>query len=187
MSNWSLQRRSPPGLAVVTAAILLASTGSAVAAKLITSSDIKDGTIRLADLSRGARIELQGGRGPQGVPGKPGASAEHDAPGGRAGSLGAVVVRYGTPVVVPKAGPVVREAFANCLPGEKAVGGGAKMTDDPSDPPLPNQAGPWHTFLIDSGPITTPDNSIPANRRLGGTSGLVTPRARSPVAQTATR
>ncbi len=50
-----LQRLLSPSLPVSIAAVVIASTGSAVAARAITSKDIKNGTIQLVDLSRGAR------------------------------------------------------------------------------------------------------------------------------------
>ena len=54
--------------------------GTATAAKLITSKDIKNGTIKLADLSAGAKKSLKGRRGPAGPAGMPGAPG---APGAR--------------------------------------------------------------------------------------------------------
>ncbi len=56
------------------AGVVLASAGTATAAKLITSKDIKDGTIKARDLSTGLRDSLgvPGPRGPQGDPGPKG-------------------------------------------------------------------------------------------------------------------
>jgi hypothetical protein len=74
-------RRPSASLVVAIAALILASTGSAVAASLITSKQIKDGTIEVKDLSKKARGSLVGNRGltgtkgdqgPQGVPGPQG-------------------------------------------------------------------------------------------------------------------
>lgn len=56
-------------VAIVT--VVLASAVSAVAAKLITSRQIKNGTIQRADLSKGVRSTLQK-RGPQGPAGAAG-------------------------------------------------------------------------------------------------------------------
>ena len=50
-------------------ALLIALSGSAVGASLITSKRIKDGTIRVADLSPGARKALRGSAGPAGPAG----------------------------------------------------------------------------------------------------------------------
>jgi hypothetical protein len=64
-------------------ALVLAMGGSAVAASLITSKQIKDGTIQLRDLSKSARAGLEGARGPQGAPGPAGAAGAPGAPGAR--------------------------------------------------------------------------------------------------------
>jgi hypothetical protein len=66
--------RQPPSAALVLAlvAVVLASAGSAVAAQMITSRQIKNGTIQRADLSKSVRSSLakRGPRGAQG-PGGP--------------------------------------------------------------------------------------------------------------------
>ena len=61
--------RVSPSLLVAIVAVVLASAGSAVAARLITSRDIRNGTIKLVDMSPAARTQLQGPRGPRGVAG----------------------------------------------------------------------------------------------------------------------
>ena len=66
--------RPSPSLMVAIAAVGIASTGSAVAASLITTKQIKNGTIQLVDISKKTREALQGGRGPQGPPGPAGAN-----------------------------------------------------------------------------------------------------------------
>jgi len=50
--------RPSPALAVAVAAVILAGVGGATAADLITSSDIKNGTIKASDLSRKVRQKL---------------------------------------------------------------------------------------------------------------------------------
>jgi hypothetical protein len=67
-----LRQRPSPALVVAVVAVLLASAGSAVAAQLITSRQIKNGTIQRADLSKSVRASLakRGPRGAQG-PGGP--------------------------------------------------------------------------------------------------------------------
>jgi hypothetical protein len=73
-------RRPSASLVVAITALILATTGSAVAASLITSKQIKDGTIEVKDLSRKARSALAakaGPSGPAGAVGQPG------APGGK--------------------------------------------------------------------------------------------------------
>jgi len=63
---------------------LLLMGGSAVGASLITSKQIKNGTIQVKDLSSKARSKLRGQRGragPQGVPGAQGQPGATGAPG----------------------------------------------------------------------------------------------------------
>jgi hypothetical protein len=48
-----------------------------------------------------------------------------------------------------------------CHPGERAVGGGVYMGDDPSDPPPPNQSAVWSTYLTLSGPVSSFGNPAP--------------------------
>jgi hypothetical protein len=77
-----LDRLTPSGSMVVALIALLAAlSGSAVAATLITSSQIKDGTIQTKDISKKARTGLKGNAGPRGVRGDVG-------PGGPAGPKG---------------------------------------------------------------------------------------------------
>lgn len=61
--------------------------GTATAAKLITSKDIKNGTIKAADLSSGAKRALKGKAGPRGATGPSGPQGAHGAqgPAGRNG------------------------------------------------------------------------------------------------------
>lgn len=65
---------------VAGACIVIASAGTAVATKAITSSDIQNGTIRLADLSKSARAKLAGVPGPPGAIGPEGPQGESGAP-----------------------------------------------------------------------------------------------------------
>jgi hypothetical protein len=82
MRRLSSNRRPSPSLLVAVAAVVLASTGSAVAAKvMITSKDIKNGTIQVADLSKSARDALSSNRGPQGAAGANGAPGANGAAG----------------------------------------------------------------------------------------------------------
>ena len=62
------------------AGMVIASAGTATAAKLITSKDIKDGTIKAKDLSPALQKRL-GGTGPQGPQGPPGPKGEPGAAG----------------------------------------------------------------------------------------------------------
>jgi hypothetical protein len=120
-----LRRRPSPGVILGIIAIVLASTGSAIAASQITSKQIKNGTIQLTDISKKARVSLEGGRGPQGGPG-PGGPAGPPGPPGPAGAT-KVVVRQGTPFSIPFG--MNGTSTASCNPGERAVGGGNTASD----------------------------------------------------------
>ena len=81
-----------PGLVIALVVLAVAATsGSAVAGSLITSKEIKNGTIKLKDMDKRARTKLkgatgpQGPQGPQGAPGQPG-PATGPAGGALAGS-----------------------------------------------------------------------------------------------------
>src|SRR5690349_12614206 len=80
--------KSSGPLAVAFLALVLAMSGSAVAASLITSKQIKDGTIQLKDISKTARAQLavagpQGPAGPSGAAGATGAQGEKGDAGAR--------------------------------------------------------------------------------------------------------
>jgi hypothetical protein len=98
-------------MAVALLALLLATAGSASATTklLITSKEIKNGTIRTTDLATGARAALRGKTGPagtQGAPGVPGAPG----PQGPQGVQG------------PKGDPGI-SAFAGTIPSGTTVRG----------------------------------------------------------------
>jgi hypothetical protein len=77
-----LSRFTPSGsLLVALVALVMATTGSAVAASLITSKQIKDGAIQTRDISKNARMQLKGERGPGGPPGAEGAPGAQGTPG----------------------------------------------------------------------------------------------------------
>jgi hypothetical protein len=74
--------RTAPVIALVAVVALVAASGGAVAASLITSAqiqdntirsrDVRNGTLKLADISSAAQTALQGSTGPQGPVGPPG-------------------------------------------------------------------------------------------------------------------
>src|SRR4051794_29077026 len=82
-------RRVSPSMLIALVAIVMATTGSAVAASLITSKQIKDGSIEVKDLSKKARATLKAAPGVAGAPGQAGAQGaqgpkgETGEPGGR--------------------------------------------------------------------------------------------------------
>jgi hypothetical protein len=95
----------------------------------VRSAEVKDRSLRLADISRGARAQLRGQRGPAGAPGPPGSSG----PGGS----GTVTVKTaaGSITAAPAEQEVLATATATCDPGQRAVGGGAS-SPDPQTPTM---------------------------------------------------
>lgn len=75
------RRRPSPALIVAIVALVVACAGTAIAANLITSSEIKNGTIKKQDLSAKLKKSLKGKRGPQGPPGEQGDPGEQGPPG----------------------------------------------------------------------------------------------------------
>src|SRR3977135_3251425 len=73
----SLRRYRPSGsMLVALLALVMATTGSAVAASLITSAQIKDGTIQTKDISKKAQTALKGKPGAAGAQGLPGSKGD---------------------------------------------------------------------------------------------------------------
>lgn len=122
-------------MAVALAALLVAMSGSAVAASLITSKQIKDGTIQTKDLSKRARSALNGVRGPagpagltgpqgpNGETGTAGAAGKDGAPG-KDGLIGSATVQrktFGT-----LADGATGTETVSCPAGQKAIGGGVR-------------------------------------------------------------
>jgi hypothetical protein len=92
MNRFRIKIKPSGSLAVAFIALLVAMSGSAVAASLITSKQIKDGTIQVKDISKTARAQLtakasaglpgpQGPAGSQGPKGDGGAQGEKGATG----------------------------------------------------------------------------------------------------------
>jgi hypothetical protein len=90
-----LRRHRPSGAMIVAIiAVVMAMGGSAVAASLITSKQIKNGTIQLVDISKKAQKSLKGkagATGPQGPvgPAGPAGAAGQTGPKGDKGDTGA--------------------------------------------------------------------------------------------------
>src|SRR3954447_8388667 len=83
-----MSRYRPSGaMLVALLALVMATTGSAVAASLITSKQIKDGTIQTKDISKKAQKALKGKAGATGAAGAAGA-AGHTGPTGAQGHKG---------------------------------------------------------------------------------------------------
>jgi hypothetical protein len=88
------RRFRPSGsMLVATLALVMATTGSAVAASLITSKQIKNGTIQTKDISKKARKALKGQRGLQGLQGVQGVQGVKGDKGDR-GDPGAIAYGF---------------------------------------------------------------------------------------------
>jgi hypothetical protein len=72
-------------IAGVVAALVSAGAATATTTLVITSAQIKNGTIKLVDMSPGARRSLRGQRGFVGAPGTTGATGATGAPGANGG------------------------------------------------------------------------------------------------------
>ena len=118
-------------IAAVVAAIVAAASGTA-ATIVVTSKNIKNGTIQTVDISAKAKRALKGNRGPrglrgaqgaQGVPGSQGAPGTPGAPGaqGPPGPVNSVYVELDSDYVVPtfpsriSAFIATGSPFAECL------------------------------------------------------------------------
>lgn len=85
--------------------LLIATAGTATAAKLITGKNIKDGSIEVKDLSSKARKALTGATGPAGAGGPAGAAGAQGPAGSPGGAGGAGT--NGTPGATGVAGPTL--------------------------------------------------------------------------------
>jgi hypothetical protein len=111
-------------IAAVVAAVVAAASGTA-ATILVTSANIKNGTIQTVDISAGAKRALKGQRGPRGLQGTPGAQGIQGPPGapGAQGSPGIQsLTRIGASIEVDP--ETFDSVTADCPAGQKAVSGG---------------------------------------------------------------
>jgi len=102
-------------VAAVVAAAVAAASGTA-ATMIVTSKNIKNGTIQTVDISAKAKRALKGNRGFQGAPGAAGAPGPQGPPGIQ--SLTKVVVSTPVPPMS------YRSITAHCPAGQTAVSGG---------------------------------------------------------------
>lgn len=146
-----LTSRLSPSFIVAIAAVVLASSGSAIAARFITTRDIKNGTIQLVDLNAKARSALAGGRGPQGAPGPRGAdgAAGPVGPAGAKGDPGGAGGGGTLPDVLPS-GRTLIGAWSN-------IGGasGAERIGSAISFPIPLASAPSAHFVRVGGPAVT--------------------------------
>ncbi len=132
--------------------LLLASAGTATAARLITSKDIKNGTIKAKDLSKPLRSKLNapGAQGPKGDTGERGAAGPSWAAAGTAGPTstqntpdltGYTVAGYPQTFTVPESGPVLASTSVSIT-----------ITCDGPDSPTYNCGTNW-ALAIDGQPL----------------------------------
>lgn len=146
-------RLPSPALLVAFAALFVASSGTAVAAKLITGkqiannsiagADVKNGSLQGKDLSAKARAALTGAAGPQGAQGPAGPAG----PAGPKGDAGASGVSGREVVVAPTAtnSDAEKTALATCPDGKQVIGGGANVFPNDVDDVLVREAFPSST------------------------------------------
>jgi hypothetical protein len=132
-------------------ALVVALSGTATAAVLITGRDVKDGSLTGRDIHNGSiggvdvrdrsllATDFKLGQLPAGPRGPSGPKGDNGLPGpqGNAGSPGAagatnVVIRIGAASAAPN-GTGAYFSSAACLPGERATGGGYTLTGAGSD------------------------------------------------------
>ena len=107
-----------------TAATLVVSNSAQIKNGAVKSADLADGKgVNVVDLTRKARRSLRGARGPQGAQGAQGAQGVQGVPG-TPGGLNSVVTRFTQDTLEDGTASSIT---ATCNPGEKLIGGGARM------------------------------------------------------------
>ena len=131
-------------IAAVVAAIVAAASSTA-ATIVVTSKNIKNGTIKTVDISASAKRALKGNRGPRGFPGARGSQG----PQGPQGPQGLQGIQRLVAVSATKAIPPsnVDSVVATCPSGMVAVSGGFLLA------PAPGTAGT--PTVLSSGSVTT--------------------------------
>jgi hypothetical protein len=90
MLSWIARTVRTPATLLVLLAFVVAGTGTATAAKLLTGKNVKDGSLAVKDLSAKARKALKGAKGARGPAGPAGPAGPQGAQGaqGAAGATG---------------------------------------------------------------------------------------------------
>jgi hypothetical protein len=108
-------------IAAVVAAVVAAASGTA-ATIVVTSKNIKNGTIQTVDISAKAKRALKGNRGPRGLEGLPGPPGNAGAPGPQGPPGIQALFHVTNAVTVPPGG--VASVTAQCASGQSPVSGG---------------------------------------------------------------
>ena len=160
-------------IAAIVSAVV-ASTTATAATIVVTSKNIKNGTIQTVDISAQAKRALKGNRGPRGFAGAPGATGA-TGPTGATGATGGTGAPGATGATGPQGvtgppGPgfqglhyvfgsatgVDAVAFANCPAGEFAISGGAFSNDGVLKASLATGPQGWGAEAVGDGvsPVT---------------------------------
>ncbi|MDO9356394.1 MAG: collagen-like protein [Solirubrobacteraceae bacterium] len=121
---------SVPGRIIVVGGVVFAlGGGSATAAALITSKQIKDGTITVKDLSKATVKQLQGGAGANGAGGAKGTDGAN-GPAGPAGAVGPIGATGATgPQGVPGTPGAPGASAFDGIPSGTTIGGQVMIDD----------------------------------------------------------
>jgi Collagen triple helix repeat (20 copies) len=119
--------------AIVSAAV--ASTTATAATIIVTSANIKNGSIQLVDMSAKAKRALKGNRGPAGRPGERGATGPAGLPGatgaqGPPGPEGFSSLYFACSLDIPIGPGAVQTAAVPCPEGLYPTGGGARTSSE---------------------------------------------------------
>lgn len=119
--------------------LALATATTATAATMITSKQIKNGTIRMKDLSPKVRskIDAPGPVGPAGPVGQPGQTGPAGQPGTFTTDNISIVVGNQTTFPIPFLGGNVPQSNAQCPEGKVAIGGWYEMVGAYFAEPVP--------------------------------------------------
>jgi hypothetical protein len=136
---------------IIAATVLLTAGTTQAVNRLVTSRDIKNGTIQPVDLSAKAKRTMKGARGAEGPPGPPGAQGLR-GPQGERGLLSS------TTWVTGSIGTAYPGSFgyasATCPSGTKVVSGGFNTTSTTLAAKSERAVGPtiWAVEMVNFGP-----------------------------------
>jgi hypothetical protein len=154
-------------MAIALVALVVACAGGGIAAGVkITSADIKDGTIRAADLSPSLRAQInapgpRGARGPQGIQGAQGIPGPLGATGPAGTFSAANVTEVPGPLATANilgSGSSVATSTATCPPGSALLGGGYindsnSFVDGTTADSGPLSANAWSVIIVNNATV----------------------------------